>query len=82
MPNVDDKFVLKEVRFSQGLDQFKGIDILIYHEHHKLMGSTRSEDNQDILVWYGGRTFYFYLYFFVWGKYFPAIQHTLGASKK
>jgi hypothetical protein len=50
MPNLDDKFVLKEFRFSQGLDQFKGIDILIYHEHHKLMGSTRSEDKQDILV--------------------------------
>jgi hypothetical protein len=50
MPNLGDKFVLNKVRFSQGLSQFKGIDILIYHEHHKLMGPTKSEDKQDILV--------------------------------
>lgn len=50
MLNLGDKFVLKEVHFSQGLDQFKGIDILIYQEHHKLMGPTKSEDKQDILV--------------------------------
>jgi hypothetical protein len=50
MPNLGDKFVLNKVRFSQGLDQFKGIDILNYHEHHKLMGPTKSEDKQDILV--------------------------------
>jgi hypothetical protein len=29
MPNLDDKFVLKEFRFSQGLDQFNYKLILI-----------------------------------------------------